>query len=102
MAPKKSAFKFSYHIPVLRDTADPEYAAIYFLFVCVVVGALVIFGRGNNAYTHILQTAGGVLVVLGVYLTSVNLRISRAEQYAGRLTAAIGQLDSGSEAVRLG
>jgi Arc/MetJ-type ribon-helix-helix transcriptional regulator len=70
--------------------------------VCAAVGALFAFGQSSSAYTRILQTAGGALVVLGVYLTSVNLRISRSEQYAGRLTTAIGQLDSQSEAVRLG
>ncbi len=102
MTPKKSAFKFFYHVPVMRDTADPEYAGIYFLFMCAVAAALLAFGQSSNAYTHILQTAGGALVVLGVYLTSVNLRISRSEQYAGRLITAIGQLDSQSEAVRLG
>ena len=102
MDAKRSAFKFSYRIPVMRDTADPEYAAIYGLFVCVVVGALIVFGQSSSTYTHILQTAGGVLVVLGVYLTSVNLRISRSEQYAGRLMTALGQLNSQSEAVRLG
>jgi hypothetical protein len=102
MKPKRSAFKFSYHVPVMRDTADPEYAAIYLLFVCAVVGALIAFGQSSSAYTRILQAAGGTLVVLGVYLTSANLRISRSEQYAGRLTTAIGQLDSQSEAVRLG
>ena len=102
MNSKRSAFKFCYHIPVMRDTADPEYAGIYFLFICAVVGALIAFGHGSSAYTHILQTAGGVGSSFGVYLTSVNLRISRSEQYAGRLMTAIGQLNSQSEAVRLG
>jgi hypothetical protein len=102
MNSKRSAFKFFDHIPIMRDTADPEYAGIYFLFMCAVAGALIVFGQSNSAYTHILQTAGGALVVLGVYLTSANLRISRSEQYAGRLMTAIGQLNSQSEAVRLG
>ena len=43
----------------MRDTADPEYAGIYFLFICAVVGALIAFGHGSSAYTHILQTAEG-------------------------------------------
>jgi hypothetical protein len=99
---KSRAFKFFDHVPVVRDTGDPEYAGIFFLFVCAVAGALLIFGQSSNAYTDILQTAGGALVVMGVYLTTVSLRTSRSEQYAGRLMTAIGQLDSQSEAVRLG
>jgi hypothetical protein len=48
------AFKFFDHVPVMRDTGDPEYAGIFLLFVCVVVGGLIVFGHGNNAYTHVL------------------------------------------------
>jgi hypothetical protein len=103
MESKKSrAFKFFDHVPVLRDTGDPEYAGIFLLFACAVAGALIVFGHSRSAYTDVLQTAGGVLVVMGVYLTTVSLRTSRSEQYAGRLMTAIGQLNSQSEAVRVG
>jgi hypothetical protein len=98
---KSRAFAFLRHVPVIRDTADPEYVGIFLLFMCVVVGALIAFGQSSSAYTKVLQTAGGVLVVLGVYFTVVNLRTSRVEQYVGRLIAAIGQLGSESKAVRL-
>jgi hypothetical protein len=103
MSPEKSrAFKFFDRVPVVRDTGDPEYAGILLLFVCSVGVALLILGGGSDAYTHVLQTAGGVLVVLGLYLTGVNLRTARSEQYAGRLMTAIAQLASESEAVRIG
>jgi hypothetical protein len=99
---KSRAFKFFERVPVVRDTGEPQYAGIFFLFVCAVLGALIVLGHSTGSYSRVLQTAGGALVVLGVYLTIVGLRASRAEQYASRLMTAIGQLSSESEAVRLG
>jgi hypothetical protein len=96
------AFKFFDHVPVIRDTGDPEYAGIFVLFACAVLIALIVLGNSNNAYTHVLQTAGGALVALGVYLTTVNLRSTRSEHYASRLMTAMGQLNSESEATRVG
>lgn len=99
MTKRRLAFKFFTQVPVIRDTGDPEYAGILLLFAGTVVAGLVLMG--THDYTHVLQTAGGALVLLGLYFTGVNLRSARAEQYAARLISAIAHLASDSEAVRV-
>lgn len=102
-SPRKSnAFKLFDRIPIIRDTNDPEYAGILLIFLCGVAVALLVFGNRADGYTRVLQTAGGLLVILGLYITGVNLRTSRLEQYASRVMTAIAQLDTDNEAVQMG
>lgn len=61
-----------------------------------------VFPHDHDGRTHVLQIAGGLLVVLGVYYTSIALRDRRAHEYLERLATCIGQLDSACKATRVG
>jgi hypothetical protein len=99
---KSRAFRFFDHVPGIRDTNDPEYAGILLVYVCIVVAALFVIGTRPNGYTHVLQTAGGFLVLLGLYITGVALRTGRLEQCTSRVMGAIAQLGTTNEAVQIG
>jgi hypothetical protein len=86
MSPEKPrSLRFFARLPITRDAGDPEYAGVLLLFALIVGGGLLFLGGTSDAYGHVLQTAGGALVLLGLYFTGINLRWTRYEQYAGRL-----------------
>ncbi len=99
---KNPRFTVFDHVPGLRDANDPEYAGVLLLYVCVVAAILILLGKRANGYTHVLQTAGGLLVLLGLYITGINVRTARLEQYASRVMGAIAQLDTTNKAVEIG
>lgn len=99
---KSQRFKFFDRVPGLRDTNDPEYAGVLLVYLCIVAAILILLGKRANGYTHVLQTAGGLLVLLGLYITGISTRTARLEQYASRVLGAIAQLDSTNEAVKIG
>jgi hypothetical protein len=99
-------FGLAGRIPLVRETADPW--VFLELVVLVVVAGLgvafagAIFPGDDEARSHVLQVAAGVLIVFGAYFTSVNIREVRAHQAFERLQTVIDQLGSDSEAVRAG
>lgn len=94
------------HIPLIKETADPIVATV--LGIVIVVTALGIsfpgriFPHDSAARSHVLQVAGGLVLIFGAYYTSVNLREVRAQQYLERLARIIEQTGNPSEPVRLG
>jgi hypothetical protein len=104
--PKERLFQWVNGLPVIGEVADPIVASVLGMLVVVTMVAIAIpgsvFPHDHDARTHVLQIAGGLLVVLGVYYTSIALRDRRAHEYLERFATAIGQLDSGCKATRLG
>jgi hypothetical protein len=94
------------HVPLVRETADPIVFSVLALFVVVAIAAFAlattILPHDHNSRSHILQLAAGLLLVFGAYYTSLAIRERRAEQYLNRLTELISQLESSSDAVRIG
>jgi hypothetical protein len=103
---KVRSFRFFENIWLIGDTGDPETTGLLIIFATLVALALVaadvLLPHDRNAYSHVLQTAAGVVVLVGVYYTAANLRTAREEQYAARLATTIGQLGSETVAVRIG
>jgi hypothetical protein len=93
-------------VPIVGETADPVVgSALIALTVLTIIGVALpgkLFPHDPDARTHVLQLAGGLLVVIGVYWAAVNLRETRARQYFERLSAAIDQVGSESLAVQVG
>jgi hypothetical protein len=104
--PKERLFGLSDRIPLVKEAADPIVAAVLgLLVVLAIVGISIpgeIFPHDNAARSHILQLAGGLILVLGAYYTSVNLRELRAHQYLDRLAKNIELLGAPNQAVRMG
>jgi len=96
----------STRVPIVRETADPWIFLMLVGLVLATILALIfpeqVFSGDRDPRTHIIQVAAGLLVILGAYFTSVNLREVRAHQSFERLCKTIGQLESDSEAVRIG
>lgn len=96
----------STRIPIVRETADPWIFLMLAGLVLLTALALAfpdeVFSGDKDARTHVIQVAAGLLVILGAYFTSVNIREVRAHQSFERLHKVIGQLESESEAVRIG
>jgi hypothetical protein len=103
---KDRLFAFSERLPLIGRAADPFVAAALGLVVVLTLVFVAIpgqvFPEDHNARGHILQLAGGLIVVGGAYFAAVNLRSTRASQLADRLRATLGDLGSDSEAVRVG
>jgi hypothetical protein len=96
----------STRIPLVRETADPWIFLALVGLVLVTTVALIfpdtVFSGDEDPRTHVIQVAAGLLVILGAYFTAVNIREVRAHQSFERLNLAIGQLESDSQAVRIG
>lgn len=94
------------HIPLIKETADPIVATVLSLVIVLTAMGLSfpgqIFPHDNAARSHVLQVAGGLVLIFGAYYASVNLREVRAQQYLERLARVIDQVGSPSEPVRLG
>jgi hypothetical protein len=104
--PKNVLFSISNRIPLLREAADPVIATVLWTLLIATAGAVAlpgeIFPHDHDARTHVLQIAGGLLLVLGAYATSIALRDRRATEYLTRLADAIGKLDSSTLPARAG
>ena len=104
--PRDLLFALSNRIPLVREATDPMMFLVLATLV-VATGFAVFFAEDvfpgdEDARSHVLQLAGGLLIVLGGYFTSVSLREIRAQQAFDRLCRVIEQLGSDSEAVRVG
>jgi hypothetical protein len=95
--PKNWLFSRSNRIPLVREAADPVVATVLLLLLIATAYGIArphdIFPHDHDARGHVLQVAGGLLVVLGAYATSIALRDRRAHEYLTRLGDAIGKLD---------
>lgn len=93
-------------IPLVKETADPVVAtALGLLVVVAIVGISIpstIFPHDRTARSHVLQLAGGLLVVFGVYYTALTIRDRRSHEYLERVATLIAQLASPSPAVQIG
>lgn len=103
---KSKLFYISTRIPLIRETADPW---IFLVLTALVVAAAfgifcpeTVFPGDEDARTHVIQVAAGMLLILGAYFTAVNIREARAQQSFDRLCKVIDQLGSDSETVRVG
>ena len=103
---KTRIFSIVDRIPIVREFADPIIAAVLLAIITVTASALLlssqIFPHDSEARSHIIQIAGGLVLILGLYYASVTVRELRAQQYLERLSTLIGQLSSTNEAVRVG
>lgn len=91
--------------PIVGESVDPVIAGILWLvlmlgIVGVALAGSVLFPHDKDARSHVIQLAGGVLLVLGAYFTVRNLMASQAQQYAERLRTTIAELDKSSPAVQ--
>lgn len=104
--PKERLFGLCDRIPFIKETADPVVATVLaLLLLLAIVGISIpgqIFPHDNAARSHVMQMAGGLVVVFGAYYATVNLREVRAQRYLDRLSTVIEQVGSPSEPVRLG
>jgi len=104
--PKAKLFEASTFLPFVGETADPWIFLVLSALVAVTVAGValphVVFPRDRDARSHVIQVAGGLLVVLGAYFTAVNIREVRAQQAFERLCKVIEQLGDPSEHVRIG
>lgn len=102
---KDRLFSISERLPLLGGAADPFMAAVLGAFICVTLVAVEmpdrIFPGDKDARTHVLQLAGGLLVVGGFYFVAVTLRSTRAMQHADRLVTTIALLASADDATRI-
>jgi hypothetical protein len=106
---KKDAFeKWLATVPLLGDSEDPLLALVLWLLVGATFLSLFlatsIFTRESvgDARIHVLQTAGGVLVVLGTYTAVRTATMTRSRTASERLISTLALLDSGSEAAQIG
>lgn len=103
---KGRIFAFFDRMPVVRQSGDPVIAGVLLLFIALVVLALVLakvfFPGDDRARTYVIQLAAGLLALFVFYFAAINLRTSRAQHYADRLSRAIDQLGSSSDVVRVG
>jgi hypothetical protein len=101
---KDRLFAFSERVPLLGRSRDPFMAMVLSGFAAVVLLAVAlpeaVFPGDHEARTHVLQLAGGFLVLGGFYFVAVNLRDNRAAQHADRLVATLGLLASKDKATR--
>lgn len=104
--PKTRAFSLFDRIPIVGEFADPIIATVLLAIMAVTAGALLlssqIFPHDHEARSHVIQIAGGLVLILGLYYASVTVRELRAQQYLERLSTLISQLASTNEAVRAG
>ena len=104
--PKTRLFATINRAPIVGELADPIVASVLGTLVIITIVAIAlpsaVFPRDHDGRTHVLQIAGGLLVVFGVYYTSIAVRDRRAHEYLERLAACIGQLDSTCKATRVG
>jgi hypothetical protein len=104
--PKERLFAICDRIPLVKEAADPIVATVLgLLAVLAVVGVSIpgeIFPHDSAARSHILQVAGGLVLLFGAYYVSINLRELRAQQYLERLAKNIELLGSPSQVVRIG
>lgn len=96
---KDDLFKITEHLPIVGGTADPFMATVLGCFVVVVTALAtldpdLLFDDDAEARTHILQFAGGLLVVGAFYFGAVTLRTNRAGEHANRLLTTLGLLDA--------
>jgi hypothetical protein len=94
-------------VPVIKDAADPVVAGVLWLVVILTVAGValagtVIFPHDKDARSHIIQLAGGMIVILGAYFTARRLVAGQTQQYVERLGATLALLDSDHEATRIG
>lgn len=93
-------------VPVLREMADPVIAGCLAVVVLAVAVALVfapdILPRDDNPEASIVQVGGGLVLVVGVYFTAVNIRLSRAANHSEHIATVLALLDTDREDVRLG
>jgi hypothetical protein len=103
---KRRIFAIFDRVPVVRQTGDPVIAGVLMLFALAVIVALAlaedIFPGDDRARTYVVQIAGGFLALFVFYFASINLRTSRAQHYADRVSKAIEQVGSTSDVVRIG
>lgn|SRR5271170_5140865 len=103
---KTRVFSVFDRIPIVSEFADPIVATVLLAIIAVTAGALLlssqIFPHDSEARSHVIQIAGGLVLILGLYYASVTVRELRAQQYLERLSTLIGQLSSTNEAVRVG
>jgi hypothetical protein len=103
---KARVFSVFDRIPIVSEFADPIVATVLLAIIAVTAGALLlssqIFPHDSEARSHVIQIAGGLVLILGLYYASVTVRELRAQQYLERLSTLIGQLSSTNEAVRVG
>ncbi len=104
--PRDLLFALSNRVPLVREASDPMVLLVLAILVVATAIAVVfpsdVFPGDKDARSHVLQLAGGVLVLFAAYFTSVNLRETRAQHAFERLSRAIEQLGSESEPVRIG
>jgi hypothetical protein len=104
--PKARLFSVTERTPLARETADP-WIFLLLTGLVVVAGLAVafpgeVFPEDEDARSHVIQLAAGMLVILGAWFTAVNIREVRAHQAFERLQKVIEQLGDGDEAVRIG
>ena len=91
---------------VLGGATDP--AAALMLWIIAIVGGVAVALAGNaffqhdkDARSHVIQLAGGVIVLFGAYFTARQLMNAQTQKYAERLGSTLEQLGSGSMSVRI-
>ena len=78
LRPKARAFDVANRLPLVSETARPVDVRGARLVrhspAAAVAFPGVIFPRHHDARSHVLQVAGGLLVILGAYFTAVTIR----------------------------
>ena len=104
--PKDKLFDFVNRLPLLGEMADPIVASVLLVLVSVTIFGLAsphaVFPHDHTPRSHILQAAGGLLVVFAAYYSAIALRDRRAHEYLDRLAKALSDLASDSVATRVG
>src|SRR5947209_14320651 len=90
----------------IGEAADPVVAGSLLLLaaaaaVCVAL-ANHIFHGDPEARSHVIQIAGGVVVLLGAYFTAQQLVVQRAQRRGEMLSKLLDQLASKDPATQIG
>jgi hypothetical protein len=94
------------NLPVLGGATDPAAGLILWIIAIVsgVAFALagdVFFQHDKDARSHVIQLAGGVIILFGAYFTARQLMNAQTQKYAERLSSTLEQLGSARMSVRI-
>jgi hypothetical protein len=94
------------HLPLIANASDPVVAAALWLVFLAATAGLIwahrILPSDHEARTHIIQIAGGIVVLFGSYFAANRLAVQRSQQRAEMLRKLLDHLGSSRPAVRVG